>query len=413
MIELPSNVWYEDEPLRFEPPENWDVTVFRMSGDSAASISREEIIQSLREPVASKPLSKLAEEKREAVIVFDDMTRPTKLDEIARTVIEEIKKGGVSDENIVFVCANGAHGTYDREDFAKKLGEDIVESYPTFNHNCLTNLEYLGDTTAGTPVDINAEVMSYRLKIGLGCIVPHPQFGYGGGAKLVLPGVAGIRSITYNHGVIGGWSAAMSVRELHPTCQMAYGRVNEENILRKDAEEAARMAEFDFIVNTLVNTKRENTHVFAGDIIEAQRKGVEVAKSHYSTQISMDFDVVISNAYSKASESAIATWTSICLKQGGTLVIVCNSKTGQISHYVHGRWGMRKKGGLLYLPPPDTLKKVGKVLFVSEYQEKQPWLEVYDDRVIKVKSMEDVVEEIGREKQRVAVFPDATIQKPF
>lgn len=413
MIELPSNVWYGDEPLRFEPPENWDVTVFRMSGDSAASISREEIIQSLREPVASKPLSKLAEEKREAVIVFDDMTRPTKLDEIARTVVEEIKKGGVSDENIVFVCANGAHGTYDREDFAKKLGEDIVEGYPIFNHNCLANLEYLGDTTAGTPVDINAEVMSYRLKIGLGCILPHPQFGYGGGAKLVLPGVAGIRSITYNHGVIGGWSAAMSVRELHPTCQMAYGRVNEENILRKDAEEAARMAEFDFIVNTLVNIRRENTHVFAGDIIEAQRKGVEVAKSHYSTQISMDFDVVISNAYSKASESAIATWTSICLKQGGTLVIVCNSKTGQISHYVHGRWGMRKKGGLLYLPPPDTLKKAGKVLFVSEYQEKQPWLEVYDDRVIKVRSMEEAVEEIGREKQRVAVFPDATIQKPF
>ncbi|WP_456468496.1 hypothetical protein [Archaeoglobus sp.] len=34
MIELPSNIWYGDEPLRFEPPENWDVTVFRMSGDT-------------------------------------------------------------------------------------------------------------------------------------------------------------------------------------------------------------------------------------------------------------------------------------------------------------------------------------------------------------------------------------------
>ncbi len=413
MIELPSNIWYGDEPLRFEPPENWDVTVFRMSGDTAPSIGREEILKRLKDPIASKPLSKLAEESKEAVIVFDDMTRPTRLEEIARSVVGELKKAGVSDENIVFICANGAHGTYDREDFAKKLGEETVESYSVFNHNPLTNLEYLGETSAGTPVDINAEVMSYRLKIGLGCILPHPQFGYGGGAKIVLPGVAGIRSIIYNHGVIGGWSAAMSIRELHPTCQMAYGRINEENALRRDAEEAARMAKFDFIVNTLVNTRRDNTHVFAGDIVEAQRKGVEVARSHYSTQISMDFDVVISNAYSKASEAAIATWTSLCLKQGGTLVIVCNSKTGQISHYVHGRWGMRRKGGFLYLPPPETLNRAGKVVFVSKYQEKQPWLEVYDGNVVKVRTPEEMIEEIGRDKLKVAVFPDATIQKPF
>ncbi len=412
MIELPNEVWYGDEPLLFEPPESWDVSVFTMAGDSAREVGKEEILRALREPAGQKSLSKLAEERGEAVVVFDDMTRPTKLEVIAKTVIEELRKGGVSDENITFICANGAHGTYDREDFAKKLGEEVVESYPVFNHNPLGNLDYLGETSAGTPVEINSEVMSYSLKIGLGCILPHPQFGYSGGAKIVLPGVAGMRSIAYNHGVIGGWSAATLVRELHPTCQMAYGRVNEENVLRKDAEEAARMAGFDFVVNTLVNTRRENTHVFAGDIVDAQRKGVEVARKHYATQIGFEFDVVISNAYSKASEAAIATWPSLCLKQGGTLVVVCNSKTGQISHYIHGRWGMRRKGGFLYLPPPDTLKRAGKVIFVSKYQEKQPWLEVYDE-VVKVRTLEEMVEEVGKDAKKVAVFPDATIQKPF
>lgn len=383
-----------------------------MAGDSAGEVGDEEIVKALREPIGQKALSKLAEEGREAVIVFDDMTRPTKLERISKAVIEELRKGGVSDENITFVCANGAHGTYDRDDFAKKLGEEVVESYPVFNHNPLANLDYLGETSAGTPVEINSEVMSYSLKIGLGCILPHPQFGYSGGAKIVLPGVAGMRSIAYNHGVIGGWSAATAVRELHPTCQMAYGRVNEENVMRKDAEEAARMAKFDFIVNTLVNTRRENTHIFAGDIVEAQRKGVEEARKHYATQVGFEFDVVISNAYSKASEAAIATWPTLCLKQSGTLVIVCNSKTGQISHYIHGRWGMRRKGGFLYLSPPDTLKRAGKVIFVSQYQERQPWLEVYEE-VVKVKTLEEMVEEVGKDKKKVAVFPDSTIQMPF
>ncbi|WP_202319756.1 lactate racemase domain-containing protein [Archaeoglobus neptunius] len=410
MIQLPSNVWNGDEPEFFDPPENWDVSVFRMKGDHAPPVAEDEIIKALREPTGTRPLSKLAENGGEAAIVFDDMTRPTKLELIAKAVVEELSRAGTSD--IVFICANGAHGTYDREDFVKKLGEEIVENYPVFNHNPLANLQYIGDTSAGTPVDINAEVMSYSLKIGLGCILPHPQYGYGGGAKIVLPGVAGIRSIIYNHGVLGGWSAAMAVRDLHPTCQMAYGRVNDENILRRDAEEAARMTNFDFIVNTLVNTKRENTHVFAGDIVEAQRRGVEVARVHYSTQISFEFDVVISNAYSKASEAAIATWPSLCLKHGGTLVVICNSRTGQVSHYVHGRWGMRKKGGYLYLPPPDTLKKAGRVVFVSKYQEKQPWLEIYEDAV-RVKTLEEMIEVIGKDRKRVAVFPDATIQKPF
>ncbi|MDI3498664.1 MAG: hypothetical protein PWQ40_2033, partial [Archaeoglobus sp.] len=97
----------------------------------------------------------------------------------------------------------------------------------------------------------------------------------------------------------------------------------------RDAEEAARMAKFDFIVNTLVNTRRENTHVFAGDIVEAQRKGVEEARKHYATQIGFEFDVVISNAYSKASEAAIATWPSLCLKQGGLLSWFATRKPGR------------------------------------------------------------------------------------
>lgn len=73
---------------------------------------------------------------------------------------------------------------------------------------------------------------------------------------------------------------------------------------------------------------------------------------------------------------------------------------------------MRRKGGFLYLPPPDTLKRAGKVIFVSKYQEKQPWLEVYDE-VVRVKTLEEMVEEVGKEEKKVAVFPDATIQKPF
>ncbi|MEM0215535.1 MAG: lactate racemase domain-containing protein [Archaeoglobaceae archaeon] len=407
IVRVPSHIW-QDRDLELKFPDSWDVSVFKMKGHESKALSREEMLKAIRNPIGSKTLRELSDGKDSAVIIFDDLTRPTKVGEIAELVLEEIKL-----KEVVFVCANGAHGAFDREDFVMKLGERIVENYPVFNHNPYQNLDYLGETSFGNPIEINAEVMSYPLKIAIGSILPHPQFGFGGGAKIILPGIAGIRSIVYNHGVLGGWGIAEKFRELHPTCNMAYGRVNEENIQRRDAEEAARMAKLDFIINVLINIRRDSTHLFAGDVVEAQRKGVEVAKEHYSTPIEFDFDVVVANAYSKANEATIATWTTLCLKEGGTFVLVCNPKGGQVSHYVHGRWGMRKKGGTLYLPPPDTLKKAEKVILFSEFHERQPAFETVHENAVKVKSWDEVLEELGKEKKKVAVFPDATIQKPF
>jgi len=53
----------------------------------------------------------------------------------------------------------------------------------------------------------------------------------------------------------------------------------------------------------------------------------------------------------------------------------------------------------------------------SEHHEKQPWLElVPPEKTVKVKTWEEVVEELKnkhKHKAKVAVYPDATIQKPF
>jgi nickel-dependent lactate racemase len=59
------------------------------------------------------------------------------------------------------------------------------------------------------------------------------------------------------------------------------------------------------------------------------------------------------------------------------------------------------------------LKRAGKIIFLSQFHERQPSFEVLDERAIKVKSWDEVLEEIEAGDKRVAVFPDATIQKPF
>jgi len=413
---IPQLAWFGDSELKLKFPEEWNVSVQVMEGHGKKPVDNEEVIYALRNPVGTKPLSKLARSTKDVVIIFDDLTRPTKAYEIVPHVIDELRKAGIKDDNIRFVCANGSHGVFDREDFSKKLGESVVESYPVFNHNPYANVVYSARTTYGTPVEVNAEVMACDFKIALGCIVPHPYFGYGGGAKIVLPGVAGMRSICYNHGDLSGPSTAQNHRKVHPSCDLAYGRVNEENILRLDSEEAARIVGLDIIVNVLVDLRRNSTDIFAGDVIKAQREGVEVAKEHYRTPVLSEADIVVSNAYSKASEAAIASWPVLTLKEGGDFVLIVNAPKGQVTHYVHGRWGTEVFGDL-YLAPPSILNRAGRVILSSEYPERQPCLElVSPEKTVKVKTWEEVMEELKnkhKHKARVAVYPDATIQKPF
>jgi len=413
---VPQLAWFGDSELKLNFPEEWDVKVQVMNGHGKKSVDEKEIVHALRNPIGTKPLSRLTRGKKEVVIIFDDMTRPTKVYEVVPHIINELREAGIKDDNIRFVCANGSHGVFDREDFAKKLGENVVESYPVFNHNPYANLVYAGRTKYGTPVEVNAEVMACDLKIAIGCIVPHPYFGYGGGAKIVLPGVASIRSICYNHGDLGGYSTAQDHRKVHPSCESAYGRVNEENVLRLDSEEAAGIVGLDMIVNVLVDLRRNSTDIFAGDVIKAQREGVEIAKKHYLTPVLPEADIVVSNAYSKASEAAIASWPVLTLKEGGDFVLIVNAPTGQVTHYVHGRWGTDVFGDL-YLAPPNILDRAGRIILFSEYRERQPWLElVPPEKTVKVRMWEEVIEELKnkhKDRAKIAVYPDATIQKPF
>ena len=98
-------------------------------------------------------------------------------------------------------------------------------------------------------------------------------------------------------------------------------------------------------------------------------------------------------------------------------MIVYNTPTGQVPHYVVGRWGLKRVGGNRWLPTPSILERAGKIIILSEYPDKQPWLEMTPpDKTIKLKTWEEALEELKnthKGKPKVAVLPDATIQKPF
>jgi len=207
-VRVPTLLWYGDTELKLEFPEEWIVATYAMDGHNRQALSDDDIRLALSRLLGSKSISKLAGTKEECAIVVDDMTRPTRAYRIVPHILRELESGGISGDHVRFIFALGAHGACDRVDFAKKLGEDIVGEYPVYNHNPFHNVTYLGETSRGTPVSINTEFMECDLRIGIGSIVPHPHTGFGGGAKIVLPGISSMETISYNHGNLAGFTGA-------------------------------------------------------------------------------------------------------------------------------------------------------------------------------------------------------------
>lgn len=415
---IPQKAWYGDTDLDLTFPASFTVHYHSMPVEDRPRLTHEGMLKAFQQPIGTRPISELARGKKNVIIVFDDMTRPTRAYEIVPSVLEELRLGGVDEKAIRFLCSLGTHGAMSREDFAKKLGEAVLERFPVYNHNPYENCTMLGTTSFGTPVSINSEFVNCDLKIGIGCIVPHPTRGFGGGGKLIMPGLAHIDTIEANHANVAksGPSKDTSSVGALPDYPPSVGRGKYEgNVMRLDIEEALGMAKLDVIVNAIVNLRRETTDLFVGDPIEAHGAGVKVAAEVYSTQPARDMDIVVANAFSKANEAGIAVYLAVpCLKKGGgDLVMVINAPDGQVTHYLRRSFG-KSIGGRLWNPRRGLPPSMNRFFILSEYPDYAGW-EWFapPDKIIWRKNWREILAELLKvhgEKARASVFPDATIQ---
>jgi nickel-dependent lactate racemase len=405
-VEVPGQEWHKDKLMKLEFPGDWRVHRCKMTCEEGKPITKAQIRKAIRNPLGTKPLVKLAEGKSEAVIIFDDSTRPTKAQYYAPIVLEEIKRAGVKDDCIRFIVAAGSHGTFGRRFFAKKLGEDIVDSYDVYNHNPYEMTQYVGETSHKTPLWVNSEVMACDLKIGIGTVLFHRMTGFSGGGKMICPGVSGIETIRYNHGVVGGFAPG-----LKPHSSTGYLK-NDDNVLRLDMEECAKLAGLDFKIDTVLNLERRPLEVYAGDFVQTQRKASKGVLHWHSTESPTEMDIVVANCYMRQNEPQLGMWPAgFSVAEGGTIVLLANEPDGEISHWIFGSHG-KHIGASLWSGKPRSLGRAARLILYGENRDR--YLEKSfgsDASVTWIKNWDEVVEvlktfHVGRPK--VAVLPDAT-----
>ena len=410
-IRLPQLAWYDNTALEIEFPPSWEVSVCYMKGHRRRALGEKGFREAFANPIGTKPIRQLARGKKEVAILFDDMSRPTRVAEIVPYVLEELKAAGVKDESIRFIAAVGAHGALTRIDFSKKLGEEVLSRFPVYNHNPYENCKYLGETSNGTPVAVNAEVMGCDLKIGIGCLIPHPLTGFGGGSKIILPGVAAIDTMAAHHRDL---VSKLLAQGEDPGIGVA---TYENNVMRHDIDEAARMARLDVKIDTVLNGRGQTTAVFVGDPIAAYAEGVKLARKVYATEPAETPDIVVLNTYCKANEAVLAIPLLGSLLRGGQgdLVLIANAPEGQVPHYLVRSFG-KNLGGRLWNRPTGPLHNINTFIVLTPYIDiaGADWL-APPEYIVWTKTWPEVLERLSKDhgkraKVKVAVVPDGTMQ---
>lgn len=284
------------------------------------------VLAAIRNPLGTPPLREMVKESDTVAIVISDMTRPTPNHKLVPWLMEELSH--VPKENFVIINGLGSHRANTREELIVMLGEKIVDSIKIENHDAfdVSKLVHVGRNTYGSDVFFNKTYVESSFKIVTGFIEPHFFAGFSGGPKGIQPGISGISTILdfHNARMIG-----------HPNTTWG---VLDGNILQDAATQNCLMAKPDFMLNVTLNSEKEITNVFAGDVIEAHRKGCEFVKEHAMYAVDEPFDIVITtnsgypldqNLYQSVKGMSAAAQI---VRQGGAIISTSECSDGVPNH---------------------------------------------------------------------------------
>jgi len=288
---------------------------------------QEKIKEILVNPVSGLPIAKAVQGKTKVCIVVTDITRPCPDDILLPLIIDELKKGGVQTENITVLVATGLHRANTKEELLVKLGENICKSIKIVNHvaSDSSSLVYLGETSFGCPIWVNKMVVEADFTINTGIIEPHFFAGFSGGRKGVAIGVAGEKTIKFQH--------SPSVFD-HPNTLL--GNLD-RNIFHQNAMEIARIAGLNYIVNVVLNHEEKICGVVAGEMEAAYLQGVSIARDMFQVEITEQADIAIAGVgYPKSTNLYQGTRGASCIafsqypavRKGGIIITPLPAEEG-------------------------------------------------------------------------------------
>ncbi len=261
-------------------------------------------------------------------VVVSDKTRVCGYEEYLPWLINALAEKGISHNSIRFYIAYGTHPRQTDDESIKTYGE-TYSRYSFIHHNCNESglMTELGITSRGTPVRIRKDILEHDQLILFGAISHHYFAGYGGGRKLIFPGLAEKEAIYSNHKLFLDFERMI----LHPDCQS--GNLA-GNPVAEDLREIDRMFPSKIIISGILNQEGKVSRLIPARSYEGFLSACRIYDSHYRVHNDISYDNVIASSGGYPKDiNFIQTHKSLhnaasFVKDGGNLFLLGECRDG-------------------------------------------------------------------------------------
>lgn len=322
---------YGKKGLDLELDNDPYITVVENLHTAALPDPVEALGHALRHPLETSPLHELVQPHQTVAIIFSDITRPTPNHLILPVILDELQH--VPNDQIILCNALGTHRPNTDAELRQMLGDALVDTYRIEQNNSAdqSTQVHIGSSSFGHEIWLNRVLMQADVKILTGFIEPHFFAGFSGGGKAVMPGMAGEQTVFGNHdaGMIANPNATWGVTHGNP--------------IWEEAREVALRARPDLLLNVTLNSDKQITGVFAGQLAAAHDAGIAFVRESSMVPVTEPFDIVITtnsgypldmNLYQAVKGMSAA---ERIVRPGGSIIIAAECSDGIPDHGLYGQ----------------------------------------------------------------------------
>lgn len=290
--------------------------------------SEDRLNQELRTDLLSALTGHVTGDSKVAVILADK-TRLCQYERFLPVLIDTLEQADIDKSNITFFIAYGTHARQSDTECVTAYG-DIYNQYRFVHHDCREKKRFkqIGVTQRKTPVHVRKDLLASDLVITFGALSHHYFAGYGGGRKLLFPGLGFRTDIYHNHSLF----LDKTGHRLQPHCRP--GNVT-KNPLADDLKEIDSLIDLPRInIHGILDSSGTVCQFMVGHSYEDFLTGCRVLDQYYKAPVQKQYNTVLASCggYPKdinfiQAHKAVHNAAGF-VKEGGNLIVLAQCADG-------------------------------------------------------------------------------------
>jgi nickel-dependent lactate racemase len=234
-------------------------------------------------------LERLNPDLSDIAIVVGDKTRLCGYPEYLPVLLDTLENFGADPDRMTVFIAYGTHALQTDKECLEAYG-NVYQNARFVHHDCVDDKCFVnsGATSRGTSVLIRRDIVETGFLITFGAISHHYFAGYGGGRKLIFPGLGHRKSIYHNHGLF----LDRERQTLSPYCQSG---VLDKNPLAEDLAEFEVFRPADLAIHGILDSRGQVCDLLPGVGTDHFRNACAEHGKHCEVSVTRDYDLVIAS----------------------------------------------------------------------------------------------------------------------